>query len=45
MKIKIGDTLPDANIFILDKDPKQKTIRLMEALFDCIEVFPKIILT
>ena len=27
MKIKIGDTLPDANIFILDKDPKQKTIK------------------
>ena len=27
MKIKIGDTLPDANIFILEKDPKLKSIK------------------
>ena len=27
MKIKIGDSLPDANVFVLEKDPKQKTIK------------------
>ena len=27
MKIKIGDSLPDANVFVLEKDPKHKTIK------------------
>jgi len=27
MKIKIGDTLPDASVFILEKEPKQKSIK------------------
>ena len=27
MKIKIGDSLPDANVFVLEKDPKQKKIK------------------
>tara|TARA_Y100000590_G_scaffold359510_1_gene415379 strand:+ start:144 stop:614 length:471 start_codon:yes stop_codon:yes gene_type:complete len=27
MKIKIGDTLPDANVFTLEKDPKLKSIK------------------
>ena len=27
MKIKIGDSLPDANVFVLEKEPKQKTIK------------------
>ena len=27
MKIKTGDKLPDANVFVLDKDPKQISIK------------------
>ena len=36
MKIKEGDQLPDAKVFVLDKDPKETSIRQIIGEEKCI---------